>query len=85
MELPNISPTTLAALWIASTLVILPLSLLWLRYGVRPVLDAAARVRSARGNAEERFAALEARTRSLSARVETLARQADASREPWRS
>ena len=42
MELPNISPTTLAALWIASLLVMFPLSLLWLRYGVRPVLDAAA-------------------------------------------
>lgn len=80
---------TLAALWICGVLLIVPLSGLWMRYGLRPVLDAVARARQAGASRrmaalERRNAVAEARLRQLGAAVRQLQERAGREAEPWR-
>ena len=89
MNLPSIDLATLAALWIAGVLLLVPLSGAWMRWGVRPALDALARVRAAgvarsAGEVEALRAETRAQLRALAARVERLADEVEGGREPWR-
>lgn len=89
MPTPNADLADLLALWMGGALLLVPLSSLWLRYGVRPALDALARVRQAAAapqiaELQARHAGLQAELRVLKGRMERLADEVEGGREPWR-
>lgn len=67
--------TTIAAIWMAGVIVLVPLIGLMARFGLAPVIDAVGRMRAGGGTGEveeERFRGLEARVVALSRAVERL-------------
>ena len=76
MDLSNVSWTAGLTVWIAGVLLLMPVAAVSARIGLKPVLDAVARLRAAgRGEAglEARFDTLEEQLRGLSGAVERLA------------
>lgn len=70
----------IAALWIAGAVLMIPLLGVTARWGLRPLVDAVARLRQTRR--DERTDRLEARVASLSRAVEQLGAALDRERAP---
>ncbi|HEV2149539.1 MAG TPA: hypothetical protein VGR37_19215 [Longimicrobiaceae bacterium] len=68
----NVDLTSLAAIWMGGSVLLVPLAGLTARYGLRPLVESVARMRAAGGDA-----ALEARFAALERRMEEMARAAD--------
>jgi hypothetical protein len=87
MDISTLDLTALFTLWIAAVLLLLPLGAFAARFGLRPVLDAVARVRAAGRAAlvaelEARFARVEGQMRDLTAAVRGVAERVERSGEP---
>jgi hypothetical protein len=66
--------TSLAAIWMGGSILLVPLAGLTARWGLRPLVDSVARMRAAGAPAD---AGLEARFAAMERRMEEMARAVD--------
>lgn len=73
----NVDLTTLAAIWMGGSALLVPLAGLTARFGLRPLVDSVARMRAARpaddAGMQTRFEALERRMEEMARAVDRLA------------